>query len=201
MPKPQFGTKRKKSQMAKDSGIGTIIGLGIAGVGVWWLGDVFGWWGATTTATTTATPAGIVPASTPIGTVAATVTMQGSPQATINNALQASFVINGSAPQTIAVIPGGDAYNTSGADITSQLAVIGVTPAQLYAMMSAAYVAPAATPVASTPVATTSTTTSTTGSPSPVSWRNPNIAPGAVGLHPVIRRAGMGASVNYRRVS
>lgn len=185
--------------MAKDSGIGTIIGLGIAGVGVWWLGDMFGWWGGSVTATTTATPAGIVPASTPVGTVAATVTMQGSPQATINNALQASFVINGAAPQSIAVIPGGDAYNTAGADITSQLAVIGVTPAQLYSMMSAAYVAPA-TPATTAPATTAPAASANSG----VNWRGLTLAGNrnAVGPQPITRPAvGLrGLPMNYRRV-
>ena len=46
--------------MAK-SGIGDLVGWGIAGVGVWWVGSMFGWWndlfgGALAATTTTATP-------------------------------------------------------------------------------------------------------------------------------------------------
>jgi hypothetical protein len=79
--------------------------------------------------------------------------MNGSPSATINNALKASFTINGQT-QNIAVIPNGDAYNDAGQDITSTLAAMGVTPSQLYSMMSASYVAPVAP---STPLPATGT--------------------------------------------
>lgn len=140
--------------MAKDSGIGTIIGLGIAGVGVWFLGDMLGWWGGTATTTTTGTTTTTTPT--------ATVQLASAVSPTANNALQATFVING-ASEEIAVIPNGDAYNNSGEDITATLAAEGVTPAQLYAMMAAAYT-PAATTPASTATSTTATTTNTTPS-------------------------------------
>lgn len=132
--------------MAKDSGIGTIIGLGIAGVGVWFLGDMLGWWGGTAAITTTGTTTTTTPT--------ATVQLASSVAPTANNALQATFVING-ASEEIAVIPNGDAYNNSGEDITATLAAEGVTPAQLYAMMAAAYTPPVATAPASTASATT----------------------------------------------
>lgn len=188
--------------MAKGGGgLGTIIGLGIAGVGVWWLGGQFGWWGGTTAATipttpttptTTTTAGGIIPVGTPMPTtpaasvnLASAVTQLGSQ---FNNALQATFTING-ANQSIAVIPNGDAYNNAGQDITAQLATVGVTPAQLYSLMSAAMptatvpsggtVAAPTTPSTgtlplqpSTPV----TTTPVTGSPiavTPVTVRRP----------------------------
>jgi hypothetical protein len=134
--------------MAKSSSPwGTIIGLGIAGIGVWYLGDIFGWWsGIGTATTTTATTT----------TATATVQLASAVTPTSNNALQATFVING-ASEEIAVIPNGDAYNNSGEDITATLAAEGVTPAQLYAIMAANY-----TPAATTPASTTSTPASTT---------------------------------------
>jgi hypothetical protein len=144
--------------MAKGSGIGTIIGLGVAGVGVWWAGNAFGWWGGTSSATVP-TPAGspaIVPASTPASTPAATtippasVSLVGAVTATINNALKGTFSINGT-QMTLAVIPGGGAYNNSGQDVSGQLAGLGVTPAQLYALLSAAYTPPASSSSSSSP--------------------------------------------------
>lgn len=146
--------------MAKDSGIGTIIGLGIAGVGVWFLGDMLGWWGGTATTTTTGTTTTTTPT--------ATVQLASAVSPTANNALQATFVING-ASEEIAVIPNGDAYNNSGEDITATLAAEGVTPAQLYAMMAAAY-----TPATTTPASTgTSTTTTATTPANNVAPRRP----------------------------
>lgn len=153
--------------MAKGSGIGTIIGLGAAGLGVWWAStqNWFGLFGAPVTVPATgATAGGIVPASTPMPTTvassistpaaavqtpaAASVTLIGAVSKTSNNALKGTFSING-VSQSISVIPGGDAYNDSGQGITAQLASQGVTPAQLYAILSAAYQPPAATPVSS----------------------------------------------------
>lgn len=154
--------------MAHSSGIGTIVGLGIAGAGIWYLGDIFGWWGtAAPTATATTPVAGIVPATTPMPTTAppATYVMNGTPAPSANGSLKASFTINGTT-QNIAVIPNGDAYNDAGQDITAALAAIGITPAQLYSMMSAAYVAPA-TPSASSTAAAGSTATT----PAPATGR------------------------------
>ena len=91
--------------------------------------------GTTTTATTTSTSTG---ATTPATIPTPQVALISAVSATTNNALQATFSING-VQETIAVIPGGDAYNTSGQDITSALAAVGVTPAQLYALLSGAY--------------------------------------------------------------
>ena len=93
--------------------------------------------GAGTTTTTTAatgTAATTTSASTPIATVARV----SAVTPTINNALKATFLING-VQESIAVIPGGDAYDDNGNDITPQLAAVGVTPAQLYAIMNGAY--------------------------------------------------------------
>jgi hypothetical protein len=198
--------------MAKDSGIGTIIGLGIAGVGVWWLGDIFGWWGGTTVATTATTPpaSGIVPASTPMPTTPtppATIKMNGSVSLVANNALKASFTINGT-PQNIAVIPNGDAYNDAGQDITSQLAAIGVTPSQLYSLMTAAY-QPVSVNI--TAGATTGTTPGSTTPANSVVRPNQGLLPLRI-VRPVSSMpggrggaaAGMGAMVfanpgNYRR--
>ena len=146
------------------SGIGTLIGLGAAGLGVWWAStqNWFGLFGAPVAAVpaTPASSGGIVPANTPMPTtIAATTTtppattppppvpaaivkLIGPVTQTINNALKGTFSING-VSQSIAVIPGGDAYDDSGHGITAQLAAEGVTPAQLYAMLSAAYKPPA----------------------------------------------------------
>lgn len=143
--------------MAKGSGIGEIIGLGIAGVGVWWVGGMFGWWSGfgtpapsaaipvTTTPVPASTPAPVssspsTPAPVPVvvSTPAATVSLVSAVNPDINNSLKATFSING-VQQSLAVIPGGGAYNDAGQDVTAQLAAQGVTPAQLYAMLTAAY--------------------------------------------------------------
>jgi hypothetical protein len=102
----------------------------------------------TTTGATAANPTnglsvdprgGTTASSTPPGTTpVANVMLLSNPTLVANNALQAIFSING-VQETIAVIPNGNAYNTSGVGITSQLAAVGVTPAQLYAQMSAHY--------------------------------------------------------------
>jgi len=180
--------------MAKSSGLGTIVGLGVAGVGVWWVGNMFGWWGGTASTATTGTTPG-----TTTTTPTASVTLASSVSPTANNALQATFLING-ASEEIAVIPNGDAFNNSGEDITTALAAEGVTPAQLYAMMSAAYTPPAAAPVViSTPAVVTTPTTN----PAPVLSRLSNIAirRGAVNPQPPVGRAGMGAMVYATRVN
>ena len=92
---------------------------------------------APTTGTTTTTPATTTTASTTpaAASVQLTSTVQ-SLGSKFSNALKATFSINGSSEQ-IAVIPGGDAYNDAGQSITAALATLGVTPAQLYALMSA----------------------------------------------------------------
>lgn len=151
--------------MAKSSGIGELIGWGIAGLGVWYVGGLFGWWGGTAVATAPAATAGIIPAATPQPTTApattppaATVTLAGPVTTTINDALQANVSINGTV-MNLAVIPGGGAYNTSGVDITSTLAGMGVTPAQIYSLMQSAYALQAAQqPLTSSTSSTASTT-------------------------------------------
>jgi hypothetical protein len=136
--------------MAKHSGIGEVIGWGVAGLGVYLVGNMFGWWtdlgsmfsGATTTAAST--------------TPAASVVLAGPVTKTLNNALQANVSINGSVTN-LAVIPGGDAYNTSGQDVTASLTALGVTAAQVYSLMQAALnIQPS-----------TSTTSTSTSAPQP----------------------------------
>ena len=153
--------------MAKSGGIGELIGWGIAGLGVWWVGSAtnwFGLFGAATPATTAAPVSGIIPASTPQPTTAAattppaaSVSLAGPVNPTINNALQANVSINGTV-MNVAVIPGGGAYNTSGVDISSTLASMGVTPAKIYSLMQAAYAVQTAAQ-SSAPTQTTVTTT------------------------------------------
>jgi len=169
--------------MAKSDGseIGTIIGLGVAGFGVYWLGTVFGWWGTSaTTATATTTPTTTGTTATTAATPSATVTMQGTPTTTLNNALQALFVINGAPAQSIAVIPGGDAYNGNGVDITSTLAAEGITPAQLYSMMQAAM--PASAPASSSTSSSSSSSTSAANTTTPTLYRGP----GARTTNPIV---------------
>lgn len=103
----------------------------------------------TTTTTATTTPAGTT--TTPTQTAGSAGTpnnlttglhVVGSVTPTIHNALKAQFALaNGVSvvPGSIAVIPGGGAYNDAGQDITAQLANYGITPAQLYALMQAAH--------------------------------------------------------------
>lgn len=134
--------------MAKSNVVGELLGWGIAGLGVWWVGSAtnwFGLFGAAPAATTTTTTAGIIPATTPQPTTApaaappaASVSLAGPVNTDINNSLQANVSINGTV-MNLAVIPGGGAYNTSGVDISSTLAALGVTPAQIYSLMQAAY--------------------------------------------------------------
>lgn len=243
--------------MAKGSGIGEIIGLGIAGVGVWWVGGMFGWWsglgtpaasppatappasGATqqtqtqTPAQLTAADAASFPYSGSVtaamiqaidsgvisalnagqiptigggsvlaymlgwggaspgqvksaggynysydganwqlqgavssggggtsgggtsgggtsagGTQPASVQLVGPVSSSLNNSLKGTFNIGGT-QISLAVIPGGGAYNDSGSDVTSTLAQEGVTPAQLYQILQSNY-KPATAPTNST---------------------------------------------------
>lgn len=151
--------------MAKNE-MGELLGWGIAGIGVWLAGGLFGWWSSPLSSVASTTP---VTGTTPVTstTPTPTVVLAGPVTPTINNALQANVSINGSITN-LAVIPGGDAYNSDGQDVTATLAALGVTPAQVYALMQAAYaIQPAAT---STTTATTSpaATTSTTTRPSTI---------------------------------
>jgi hypothetical protein len=137
--------------MAKDSGIGTIIGLGIAGVGVWFLGDMLGWWGGTAAATTapatttaTGTTAGSTlntPSGSPIAPTTipvATFEIVGTAKADINGSVEANVSINGGAAESIAIIISStQAYNSAGKNITSTLTSQGVNvPALLSAMLA-----------------------------------------------------------------
>ena len=151
--------------MAKGSGIGELIGWGIAGVGVWWLGSSNNWFGLFGTTSTTSTTAATPAASTP----AATVVLAGPVTPNINNSLAANVSINGQVTN-LSCIPGSGCYNTSGQDVTATLAALGVTPAQIYALMQAASVIqpaattpPATTPPATTPPANTTRPSTITG--------------------------------------
>ncbi len=140
--------------MAKGSGIGELIGWGIAGLGVWWLGSSTNWFGLFGTTSTTSTTAATPAASTP----AATVVLAGPVTPNINNSLAANVSINGQVTN-LSCIPGSGCYNTSGQDVTTTLAALGVTPAQIYALMQAASaIQPAPTPPATTPPPAANTT-------------------------------------------
>ena len=74
------------------SAIGKIVGLGIAGFGVYWAGSTFGWWGGTAAAPA-APPGSTVPAaapSVPAPAVALTTDQQGSLIAALKTAACAS---------------------------------------------------------------------------------------------------------------
>lgn len=173
--------------MAKGSGLGELLTLGVVGVGVYFVGNMFNWWGlfggtATTPSTGTGTPAvGTTPASTTPAaamtpTVAAAVlALAGPVSSTINNALKDDISINGKITN-LACIPGGDCYDSSGKGFTAQLAALGVTPAQVYALMQAAY----------TPTSSTSTTTRTRPAKNPPTLPLQTVSPPAV--HPVAKR-------------
>ena len=154
--------------MAKGSGIGELIGWGIAGVGVWWLGSSNNWFGLFGTTSTTSTTAATPAASTP----AATVVLAGPVTPNINNSLAANVSINGQVTN-LSCIPGSGCYNTSGQDVTATLAALGVTPAQVYALMQAAYtIQPAATaPTTSTTTAPPVNTTTPTKIVTPIAVR------------------------------
>jgi hypothetical protein len=123
--------------------IGTIIGLGVAGVGVWFLGDMLGWWGGTA-ASSAAAPATSAPATTGTATTTpstvpvATFEIVGTAKADINGSVQASVSINGGAAESIAIIISStQAYNSAGKNITSTLTSQGVNvPALLSAMLA-----------------------------------------------------------------
>jgi hypothetical protein len=152
--------------MAKSSGIGDLIGWGIAGVGIWWVGSMYNWFGlfgtpaaaptgtgtpaqqapTATSPTTTTTP---VTTTSPVSTAPPSVSLAGTVSTTLNNALEANVDIGG-AVQNLACIPGGQCYNTSGQGVTLPS---GVTAAQIYALMQTAY-------AAQTKIATTTTTKS-----------------------------------------
>jgi hypothetical protein len=127
--------------------IGTIIGLGVAGVGVWFLGDMLGWWGGTaTTAAPTTTTGTTTTGTTTTGTTAtpaptvpvATFEIVGTAKADINGSVQANVSINGGAAESIAIIiTSTQAYNSAGKNITSTLTSQGVNvPALLSAMLA-----------------------------------------------------------------
>ncbi len=98
--------------------------------------------GATAVTTTTTAPAAAASAPVPAASVSivGSVTNLGP---NFSNALKANVSING-VVQNISIIPGGDAYNTAGQDISAALVAQGVNVQSLYAMMQAAYV-PAST--------------------------------------------------------
>jgi len=202
--------------MAKSSGIGDILTLGIVGAGVWWFGSANNWWGlfggaaaatyptspgapttiGSTAPTVTAPAASTTPAAT-------TISLASPVTATINNALQAAVQIQpagGSSGQviTMAVIPGGDAYDTSGHGITAQLIALGTTPAAVYALMQAAYTIQQATaPASTTPPSTTTSTTTSTGGPSLPITKLPIMHGPSHVVRPVSGLKGMGGPMVY----
>jgi hypothetical protein len=197
--------------MAKSSGIGELIGWGIAGLGVWWLGSANNWFGlfggtstVASTAPVTSTPAAVTAAPTP----AASVALAGPVTTSANGSLKANVSINGTI-QNLAVIPGGGAYNTSGQDQTSALALLGVTPAQIYSLMQAAYATQQAA-TASTPATSSTPTSSTAPRTGPFNFGTTgaavNAAHAASAANQPLGRRGVGAMVgstriNYRRKS
>ena len=106
-----------------------IVGIGIAGLGLWAVGNYLGWWNGLTG--TTVAAATLVPIVSLVGPVTT------GP----NNSLQGTFSING-ATQLIAVSSSGSATDNSGNNLATELANDGISPAQLYAMLSAAYTPP-----------------------------------------------------------
>ena len=109
---------------------------------------------ASTVASTTSTTA--------IGT-AASIAISGPVTQGQQSSLQANVIING-VQMPVAVVPNGDAFDpTSWTDITASLASsYGVTPAQIYALMSADYMGAINTS------ATTTVASSTSGSTNPL---------------------------------
>jgi len=91
---------------------------------------------------------------------------------TINNALQGNVSINGGAQMNLSIIPGGDAYDTSGHGVTPTLTALGTSPGAIYILMLATYTAQNPVKATTTPAANTTTTT-TTGGVHPVKKRLP----------------------------
>ena len=116
--------------MANGSNFG-IIGIGIAGLGLWVVGNYLGWW------------SGIIGTTVAATTLVPIVSLVGPVTTGPNNSLQGTFSING-ATQLIAVSSSGSATDNSGNNLATELANDGISPAQLYAMLSAAYTPPAA---------------------------------------------------------
>jgi len=141
-----------------------VVKWGLIGVGGYLL---YNYYVNSQTPAATTTPAGAAPpqASTPPATTqpsappastppppAASVAIVGAVTnlgPNFSNALKANVSING-AVQSISIIPGGDAYNSAGQDISSALAAQGVNVQSLYAKMLAAYVPPSAGSAGST---------------------------------------------------
>jgi len=151
--------------MASDDTMKTVLFLGIAGVGLWWLyeqGYLYQWTGMaslapsgtvpTTTPTTTTTTAPVTTTTTttapptttqPTTPSAATFQIVGAVTPNINNSLTANVSINGGSPMNITIIQSGSqagtAWNTSGQNITSQLTAQGVNVAAILKAFQAAY--------------------------------------------------------------
>jgi hypothetical protein len=123
-------------------------------------------------ASTTTTAPGVLPTT----SAASGISIAGPVTAGPNNSLQATVIINGVQLQ-VQVVANGDAFNPlSGQDITSQLAALGVVPAQVYALMAADY-APLVTPTIAPISAPTTPGTTNSLLPAPP----PNWHPGIVG--------------------
>ena len=139
--------------MAQDDSTKTLIILGVAAVGAWYLyeqGYLYEWTGlaALLPVTTTTTPSAPVtttttpsaPVTTTTSPAAAAFSIQGAVTPNVNDSLTANVSINGGTPINISIIQSSaQAYNTSGQNITATLTGEGVSVPALLAAMQAAY--------------------------------------------------------------
>ncbi len=129
--------------MAQDDSTKTLIILGVAAVGAWYLyeqGYLYEWTGlaALLPVTTTTTPS--APVTTTTSPAAAAFSIQGAVTPNVNDSLTANVSINGGTPINISIIQSSaQAYNTSGQNITATLTGEGVSVPALLAAMQAAY--------------------------------------------------------------
>ena len=145
--------------MAQDDSTKTLIILGVAAVGAWYLyeqGYLYEWTGLaalypggmpTSAPVTTTTPSAPVttttspaPVTTTTSPAAAAFSIQGAVTPNVNDSLTANVSINGGTPINISIIQtSAQAYNTSGQNITATLTGEGVSVPALLAAMQAAY--------------------------------------------------------------
>ena len=143
--------------MAQDDSTKTLIILGVAAVGAWYLyeqGYLYEWTGLAAlypggmpTSVTTTTPSAPVttttspaPVTTTTSPAAAAFSIQGAVTPNVNDSLTANVSINGGTPINISIIQSSaQAYNTSGQNITATLTGEGVSVPALLAAMQAAY--------------------------------------------------------------
>ena len=143
--------------MAQDDSTKTLIILGVAAVGAWYLyeqGYLYEWTGLaalypggmpTSAPVTTTTPSAPVttttspaPVTTTTSPAAAAFSIQGAVTPNVNDSLTANVSINGGTPINISIIQSSaQAYNTSGQNITATLTGEGVSVPALLAAMQA----------------------------------------------------------------